>query len=171
MPAKNAKEVYVQMLSDLRHGTERTTRLFADISQLAQDPEVREALEARVFVSKNVLDTLDECFRLIGEQPVKESGHLQEAFAEDFRKELSGIQNPIARRFYILSKASQLVHFRVAEYKALIAGADFSGHYGVGVMLDACLADTLAFVERTQRLIRIVAEGKLAERIAAKSAA
>ena len=171
MPAKNAKEIYVQMLSDLRHGTERTTKLFGEISQLAQDPDVREALEARVFVSNKVLDTLDECFKLIGEQPVRESGHLQEVFAEDFRKELSGIQNPVARRFFVLAKASQLVHFRVAEYKALIAAADFSGHYGVGVLLDSCLADTMALVERTQRLIRNVAESKLAEKIASKSAA
>jgi len=171
MSVKNAKEVYVQMLGDLRHGTERTTKLFAEISQLAEDPDVREALEARVFVSNKILDTLDECFRLIGEDAPKESGRLQEIFAEDFRKELSGLQNPVARRFYILSKASQLVHFRVAEYKALIAAAEFSGHYGVGVMLDSCLADTMAFAERTQRLIRIVAEGKLAEKISAKSAA
>lgn len=171
MPAKNAKEVYVQMLSDLRHGTERTTKLFSEISQVAQDPDVREALEARVFVSNKILDTIDECFKMMGEHPAKLSGHLQEVFAEDFRKELAEIQNPVARRLFILAKASQLVHFRVAEYKALIAAADLAGHYGVAVLLDSCLADTMAFAERTQRLIRIVAEGKLADKISSKTAA
>lgn len=171
MSAKNAKEVYVQMLSDLRHGTERTTKLFGEISQIAQDPDVRQALDARVFVSNKILDTIDECFNLMGEQPAKMSGHLQEVFAEDFRKELGDIQNPTARRLFILAKASQLVHFRVAEYKALIAAADLAGHYGVAVLLDSCLADTLAFAERTQRLIRIVSESKLADKISAKSAA
>lgn len=171
MPFKNAKEVYVQMLSDLRHGTERTTKLFAEISQIAQDPDIREALEARVFVSNKILDTIDECFKLMREQPAKMSGHLQEVFAEDFRKELAEIQNPVARRLFTLAKASQLVHFRVAEYKALIAAADLSGNYGVAVLLDSCLADTVAFAERTQRLIRIVAEAKVAEKISARSAA
>ena len=37
---------------------------------------------------------------------------------------------------------------------ALIAAADLTGHYGVGVLLETCLADKLAFVERTRRLIR-----------------
>ena len=171
MTVKNPKELFVQLLSNLRHGTERTTKLFGEISQNAQDPDVKEALEARVFVSNKILDTLDECFELMGAKPMKESGRLQELFAEDFRKEVAEIQDPIARRLFILAKASQLVHFRVAEYKALIAAADLSGHYGVAVLLDSCLADTLAFAERTQRLIRIVSETRLAEKIAARPAA
>lgn len=171
MSAKNPKEVYVQMLSDLRHGTERTTKLFGEISYIAQDPEVKEALEARVFVSNKILGTLDECFKLMGERPAEFSGHLQSVFAEDFKNELGEIQNPVARRLFILAKANQLIHIRIAEYKALIAAAELSGHYGIAVLLDSCLADTVAFAERTQRLIRIVAESKLAEEVSADSAA
>jgi len=37
---------------------------------------------------------------------------------------------------------------------ALIAAADSTGHPAVGVLLESCLADKLAFVERTRRLIR-----------------
>jgi ferritin-like metal-binding protein YciE len=171
MADKSAREVFVQLLSDLRHGTERTTKLLGEISQMAQDPDVRQALEARVFVSNNILESLDECFRLIGERPAKVSGRMQEIFAEDFRKELGDIHEPSARRFFILAKASQLVHFRVAEYKALIAAADLSGHYGVAVLLDSGLADTVAFAERTSRLINLIIEAKLGEKITARSAA
>jgi hypothetical protein len=49
---------------------------------------------------------------------------------------------------------SHLLHLRIGEYVALIAAADLTGHYGVGVLLETCLADKLAFVERTRRLIR-----------------
>jgi hypothetical protein len=58
------------------------------MSQLAQDPDVKEALEQRVFISDQLLVRLDQCFKLIGEQPVKLSGHLHDVFVEDFRKEL-----------------------------------------------------------------------------------
>jgi ferritin-like metal-binding protein YciE len=57
-----------------------------------------------------------------------------------------------------------LIHFGIAEYVALIAAADVSGHYGVGVLLESCLADKLAFVERTRRLIRNIIETRVAER-------
>jgi ferritin-like metal-binding protein YciE len=166
MQAKNPKEMFVLMLSDLRQGTERTTSFFQEISQVAQDTDIKEALEARVFVSHKVLDTLDQCFNLIGEKPVKLSGRLHDVFVEDFRRELAEIQNPTVRHLFILAKASHLMHLRIAEYKTLIAAADLSGHYGVGVLLESCLADKLALVERTRRLIQNIAEAKVAERVA-----
>jgi ferritin-like metal-binding protein YciE len=103
---------------------------------------------------------------LIGEQPVKLSGRLQEVFLEDFRRELAEIQNPIAKQIFVLAKASHLTHFRIAEYMALVAAADLTGHYAVGVLLESCLADKLAFVERTRRLIRNVIATKIAARVA-----
>jgi hypothetical protein len=42
-----------------------------------------------------------------------------------------------------------------------------TGHYGVGVLLESCLADKLAFVERTRRLIRNLIEGRVAAKLAA----
>jgi hypothetical protein len=42
-----------------------------------------------------------------------------------------------------------------------------TGHYGVGVLLESCLADKLAFVERTRRLIRNTIETTHAIRLAA----
>jgi ferritin-like metal-binding protein YciE len=154
MPVKNPKEVFVLMLSGLRQGTERATKVFQELSQAIQDPDVKEALEARVFVSDKILGTIDEAFRLIGEKPVKVGDRLHDIFVEDFRKELAEIQSPEAKRLYVLIKASHLIHLRIGAYTALVAAADVTGHYGVGVLLESCLADELALVERTRRLIR-----------------
>jgi ferritin-like metal-binding protein YciE len=171
MSVKNPKEFFVVLLSELRQGTERATKIFQEISQVAQNPDIKEALEARAFVSDKVLATLDQCFKLIGEQPVKLSGRMHDIFVEDFRKELAEIESPVARHLFILAKANHLIHLRIAEYVTLIAAADMTGHYGVGVLLESCLADTLAFVERTRRLIRNVIETKVAERVAEKKVA
>jgi ferritin-like metal-binding protein YciE len=171
MSVKNPKEFFLVLLSELRQGTERTTKIFQEISQVAQNPDIKEALEARAFVSDKVLATLDQCFKLIGEQPVKLSGRMHDIFVEDFRKELAEIESPVARHLFILAKANHLIHLRIAEYVTLIAAADMTGHYGVGVLLESCLADTLAFVERTRRLIRNVIETKVAERVAEKKVA
>jgi hypothetical protein len=56
---------------------------------------------------------------------------------------------------------------QIGEYAALIAAADITGDYGVGVLLENCLADKLAFVERTRRLLRHVIESKSATKLAA----
>lgn len=167
MPVKNPKDMFVMILSDVRQATERANKIYQEIGQVAQDPEVKEALEARAFVSDKTLATLDQCFKMIGEQPVKLSGRLQEVFVEDFRKELNEIQSPAARRLFVLAKLIHLTHLRIGEYVALIAAADLAGHHGVGVLLESCLADKLAFVERTRRLLRNIAETRIAERLAA----
>lgn len=167
MAVRTPKEVFVMFLSDVRQGAERAVKAYQEISQLAQDQEVKEALEARAFVSGKVLATLDQCFKLIGEQPVKLSGRLHEIFLEEFRKDIAEIQNPVARHLFILSKVIQFTHLRIGEYVALIAAADLAGHHGVGVLLESCLADKLAFVERTRRLIRKKVAERLTERLAA----
>jgi ferritin-like metal-binding protein YciE len=114
-------------------------------------------------VQDSILKRLDECFRLIGAQPVKLEGKLHDVLVEDFRRELAEIESPDAKRLFILAKVTHVMHLRMGEYVALIAAADLTGHYGVGVLLETCLADKLAFIERTRRLIR----ERIAQRVAA----
>jgi ferritin-like metal-binding protein YciE len=154
MPIKTPKEMFVALLSDLRQGAEKSAKIYEELGQAAQDSEIKEALDAREFISGQILSRLDECFRIIGQKPVKLGGRLHDVFVEDFGKELSEIQSPIARRIFILAKATRLVHLRIGEYIGAIAAADATGHPAVGVLLESCLADKLAFAERTKRLIR-----------------
>ena len=95
------------------------------------------------------------------------TGRLHDVFVEDFKRELAEIQAPGAKALFVLVKANQLMHLRIAEYVALIAMADVTGHFGVGVLLESCLADKVAFVERTRRLIRHTIESKYALKLAA----
>jgi len=166
MPVKNPKEMFVTILSHVRHGTERSTAIYKELGELAQNPEIQEALAARAFVSQQSLAKLDEAFSLIGEKPVNVTGRLHDVFVEDFRRELAEIQSPEAKRLFVLAKANHLSHMRTAEYVTLVAAADISGHHGVGVLLESCLADHLAFADRTKRLIRRVIEAKIAARAA-----
>lgn len=167
MPTKNPKDIFLMLLSDARQNTQRMTKVFQDISQVVQDPDVKEALEARVFISDKMLSQIDQCFKLLGEEPVKLNGRVQEVIADDFRRELAEIQGAPARHLYVLVKTSQFSHLQIGEFAALTAAADLTGHFAVGVLLESCLADKLAFVERTRRLVRNLVEGKLAEKLAA----
>ena len=167
MPTRDPREVFLMLLSHVRQATEKGSKFYDEVGDIAKDPEIKEALEARAFVSKSVLARIDECFRILGEKPVQLSGEFREMLIEDFRKELNEIQSPVARRLYVLAKLIRLTHLRIGEYVALTAAADLAGHHGVAVLLETCLADKLAFVERNRRLIRRIAEERIAERIAA----
>ncbi len=161
MTIKTPKELFVALLSHVRQREERTTKIFKEMSQAAEDPDIKEALESRVFVENQILSSLDQCFKLIGEKPMKLEDRLHDVFLEDFRRELGEIQSPLAKTLYVVAKAHHLVHLRIGEYVALIAMAEITGHYGVGTLLEACLADKRAFVERTRRRIRRLVESEV----------
>ena len=162
MRVKNPKELFVTMLSQVRYGTELTEAVYRELGQLSKNPEIQDALEARARVSQQTLTKLDKAFKMIGEKRVKVTGRLHDVFVEDFRKELSEIESPVARRLFILAKANQLSHMRAGEYVTLVAAADVCGHHGVGVLLEICLGDHLAFVERTKRLIHHFVKARMA---------
>ena len=162
MPITTTKELFVAMLSELRHGVERSHKIYQELGQAAQNPEIKEALDARALISSQMTSRLDECFRLIGEKAVPVNQHLHDVFVDNFRRELSEIQSPLARKLFVLSKAAHLVHLQVGSYIALIAAADTQGHPAVGMLLESCLADKLAFVERTKRMIREYIEQRAA---------
>src|SRR5260370_10690554 len=126
MTVKNTKELFVMLLSDARQSTERSTKIYQEISQAAQDPDIKEALESRAWIAEKDLSAIDRCFELIGEQPVKLSGRLQEVFLEDFRRELTEIQNPITKHIFVLAKTSHLTHLPIADSTALLAAADLT---------------------------------------------
>jgi ferritin-like metal-binding protein YciE len=167
MIVKNPKELFVRLLNDLRFSTEKSAEIHQKLAGFAQEPQIKEALESHAFVQTKDLASLDRCFQLIGEKPTPPDRELRDIVIEDFKRELNEIQSPAAKALFVLVKAHHLISLRIAEYKILIAMADVSGHLGVGVLLESCLADKLAFVERTHRLLRHAIEIKHEIRLAA----
>jgi len=160
--ANDPMDTFVRLLSHVRQTTDRSNTIYEELAKIAEGEEIKEALAARAFVRTTELEKIDEAFRLIGKKPVELSGKIQEVFVEDFRREIAELTSPLVKKIFVLSKAIHLAHWRVGEWTALVAAADFTGNYAVGVLLETCLADDLAFAERSRRLLRKLAEAKLA---------
>ena len=167
MPLKNPKDLFLVLLSDARQSAERTTKTMQEVGQIAQDLQVKEAVEESAATGNQIIARLDQCFALIGEKPMKLTGKLHDITVEEIRKEAADIQAPLVRQLWVLSKAIQLIHLRVSEYIALIAAADITGNHVVRELLEANLADKVAAVEKARRLIRNIVETKIKERSAA----
>jgi ferritin-like metal-binding protein YciE len=167
MAVNSPQEMFVLLLSDVRRKTERSVDFYQEASKIAEEPEIKEAIEARAFVAQKSLDKIDQVFKLINQKPVTLSGRTEEVFLEDFRREVAEIKTPVVRKIFVLSKLLHLTHWRIGEYMALVAAADATGNFGVGVLLESCLGDYLAFVERNRRIIRKLVELKAATKATA----
>ena len=88
MPVKNPQEVFLVLLSNARHHTERTADFYREVSQKAENPDVKEALEARALIADKNLETLDQCFEMIEQKPVQLTGRMQEVCVDDFNENL-----------------------------------------------------------------------------------
>ena len=161
MAIQDPKELFVRLLSNVRQNEERSTDILQELSDAVEDQDIKEAIESRIFLKNQTISTLDRCFKLIGEQPAKTSGKIQDVFIEDFRREFGEIQGTLAKTLFVAAKVNHLMHFRIAEYVALVAMADVTGHFAVGSLLESCLADKLAFVERNRRRIRRMVESEM----------
>ena len=51
MNTKTPREVFFLLLSNLRNNTEIASNIYQEISKVAEEPEVKEALVARAFAS------------------------------------------------------------------------------------------------------------------------
>ena len=119
MSVNSPKELFVKMLSDVRARTERMTEVYQELSGIAQDPSVKEALESRIFLQDKALSSLDRCFKLIGEKPVQLSGRVQEVVIEDVKRELAEIQAPAVKALYVLIKANHLMPRAAGRFRWL----------------------------------------------------
>lgn len=163
MRVNDPKDLFVLLLSNVLHGTERATKMFEELGDIAQDPDIKQILAARTFLSNKIVNTLDEVFDLIDAKPVEYTGRLHDVFFEDWRKEFNEIQSPAAKRLFVLAKLSHLTHLRIGEYKALVAAADMTGNYEVGLLLESCLADKMVMADRTKTLIKHIIATKAGE--------
>jgi ferritin-like metal-binding protein YciE len=170
MAIQNAEELFIALLSDLRDSESRLVRLTDDLSQKAQDPELKNTLSVRSYLTQQAVNNIDKCFQLLGKQPVQSTSRFKEVWADDTERELNAIQGPIARNLYALMKIRTIQNFHLGEYAALVAMAMYAGNIGVTALLEHNLADKVEFVERTREFFREMARQALLGRAAGKAA-
>ncbi len=166
MPIQSAEDLFLTILSNVRDREERSMQFWQEMSDMAQNEEVKEILNTRAFLTKQSVANLDECFKLLGKQPLQPTTtRLHDAFVEDFRREYNEIQAPGLRSLYVIHKVGELVRLHEAAYVGLIAMAESMGDIPVSALLETNLASKQVFVERAKELVREVGGAAIARRL------
>lgn len=165
MPIKNVEELFLTVLSDVRAREERSLQAWQEMSQHAQDEDVKKVLETRAFLTKESISNLDECFRLLGKQPMQPTTRLHDVFIEDFRRELNEIHDPTLRSLYVIHKARELAQLHVSAYVGLITMAELMGNIPVSALLETNLAGKMVFIDRAADLVHEIGESAVMGRM------
>lgn len=159
MMVESPKDLFEFLLSGATDDAERLARALDELSRNAEDKNIEDALNAQVFVLKNIVGVLGQCFWLLRSQRTEIRGRLLDMFMEEYRRELVEVTSPTARRLLVLAKANLLIQLSIGEFTSLTAIAEMTGDSGIALLLDGCLAENRAFIQRTTCLIGNIVEG------------
>ena len=153
MPIQNAEELFITTLSHLHSAEMRTKALCDELAQAAQEPEVKSWLEFRSYMEGQQIANIEQCFKMLGKQPVKTEGKWVDVFAENFRNVWNEIQAPKVKALYLLHTIRRIQSFHMTEYATLALMAEFAGYPGVAALLELNREEKIAFIERTKELV------------------
>jgi len=140
------------------------------MSQATEHEGVKEILDTRIFLTKQSISNIDECFRLLGKQPVPSAVRVDEVVLEEYRSGITEIQKPQLKALYTLHKARELMQVHIGAYKGLIAMAEFMGDIPISALLETNLAAKMVFIERTRELMLEIGRGVVTARMMRKAA-
>lgn len=154
MPIQSAEELFIRLLSDTYASESRLLQGMEDLSKVVQDKNIQDVLNVRTYLTKQDVSNIEECFRLLGKEPVKSESRFREVWLEDLRREVTEIQPPALKAIYAIQALQQIQQFHIARYAVLTLMANLAGYMGVATLLEHTMADKMAFVERANDLIR-----------------
>lgn len=170
MAMTNAEELFYGLLSDVLAREQFQSGFWDQLSQQAQDPEVKDILTVRGYFAKQDAANIEKCFQLLGKQPTRPNVQAYQTMLEDWRRELDSIQNPTMRGLYVLAKIRHIQNWRIGEYMTLAWMAEAVGNVAVASLIEHNLADTVDFVERTRERFRDRVRQAIGTRMAGRAA-
>ncbi len=171
MAVQNAEELFTNLLSHTLVAERRLQKVVDEMGQAVDDPEVKDILSVRSYLTGQNISNCEKCFEILGAQPTSPTGRVAEALAEDWRGEVGAIQSPAVKTLYVLSKIRMIQNVHIGEYAVLTAMAKVAGNYPVATLLERNWEDKVEFVERTRDIFEAMAKKALAGKLIARARA
>lgn len=170
MAITNAEELFFSLLSDVYAQEQYMAQFWDQLSGQVQDPEIRDIVSVRAYFVKQDASNIEKCFQMLGRQPTKPNVQAYQTFVDNIRREADTIQHPGVKGLYVLSQIRSMQNWRIGEYTALSAMAEYAGYPAIAALLEHNLADTVDFVERSRERFREMARNALVSRATGRAA-
>ena len=171
MPIRSPEDLFITVLSHLHSAETRTKAVCDELSQMAEDPNVRKWFELNSYLEGQHLANVEQCFKMLGKQPVQAEGRWVDVFAENFRNVWYAIKSPEMKALYLLISIRKIQNLHIAEYGTLAVMAAYAGYADVAVLLERNREDKIAHLERSNRMLLNRARQKLGEEARGDTAA
>lgn len=162
MKLNSLADLYTQELRDMYSAEVQLTKALPKLADSATNPELRNALEQHLEVTRTHVQRLESIFNSLGERPGGEKCEAMEGLVEEGEEIIDADADPEVRDAGLIVAGQKTEHYEIASYGSLVTFAKTLGRDDDASLLH----DTLEEEKQADQLLT-----QIAERIVNKQAA
>jgi ferritin-like metal-binding protein YciE len=140
MPAiKTLRDLLVDELRDLHNAETQLTKALPRMAKAASHEELREGFEVHLEETRDHIDRLDRCFKLLGEKTRGKTCHAMKGLVEEGKEAIEEDAPDAIRDAKLIGAAQRVEHYEIAAYGTARAFAETLGETKVADLLQQTL--------------------------------
>lgn len=129
MVIKNAKELFIHMLSDTNSAEKQMTKALPKMARAADDPKLAEAFKHHLEETQGQLERLEKVAESVPDIRIKRiKCHAMESLIEEGQELIEATEKGPVRDAGLIGAAQKVEHYEIATYGTLCSLADQLGY-------------------------------------------
>ncbi len=139
MKLDNLQQLYVKELRDLYDAESQITEALPKMIDHAHNPQLKQALQEHLSVTKHQITRLDRIFQMLGEKPTGETCKGMKGVIKEGDEIISAGGDPSTVDAGIISAAQRVEHYEMAGYGTVRTYAKLLGQQEMAKLLQQTL--------------------------------
>ena len=140
MPAlKSLRELLVDELRDLHNAENQLVKALPRMAKAASHEELREGFEEHLEQTREHVDRLDRCFKILGATAKGKTCHAMKGLVEEGKEAIEEDAPDAIRDAKLIGAAQRVEHYEIAAYGTARAFAQTLGETKVADLLQTTL--------------------------------
>lgn len=132
----NTQELFLHQLNHTYDAEHKFLEGQQEMAQRATNQELEGAIEKHIEQTRLHIRNLEEVFRLLGQQPQRETSEVAQGLVSEAQESIQGAQNGALRDCAINTAVIKVEHFEMASYRGLFTGAQLMGKTEIAELLE-----------------------------------
>ncbi|MGH7960120.1 MAG: ferritin-like domain-containing protein [Opitutaceae bacterium] len=159
MPALNSlRELLVDELRDLHNAENQLVKALPRMAKAASHDELKEGFQEHLEQTREHVDRLDRCFKLLGAAARGKTCHAMKGLVEEGREAIKEDAPDAVRDARLIGAAQRVEHYEIAAYGTARAFAQTLGETKVADLLQATLDEEGETDKRLTALAEMINE-------------
>jgi ferritin-like metal-binding protein YciE len=140
MPAiKSLRELLVDELRDLHNAENQLVKALPKMAKAASHDELKEGFQEHLEQTREHVDRLDRCFKILGEKAKGKTCHAMQGLVEEGKEAIEADAPDSIRDAQLIGAAQRVEHYEIAAYGTARSFAQTLGETKVADLLQETL--------------------------------